>query len=93
MNAVTQSRLLTTQQAATYLGVHRSTVRRLVIEGSLPHLDSFKSWRVEPRRPRCVHQSRKGRAVMCPIPRSSNRTRQGKVRSLLAFLLSDDGTK
>lgn len=47
MNAVTQSRLLTTQQAATYLGVHRSTVRRLVIEGTLPHLDSFKSWRID----------------------------------------------
>lgn len=41
------SRLLTTQQAARYLGVHRSTIRRLVIEGSLPHLNTFKSWRID----------------------------------------------
>jgi excisionase family DNA binding protein len=41
------ARLLTTQQAATYLGVHRSTVRRLVIEGTLPTLRTFKSWRID----------------------------------------------
>jgi excisionase family DNA binding protein len=41
-----EARLLTTNQAATYLGVHRSTVRRLVLQGSLPHL-RFKSWRID----------------------------------------------
>lgn len=40
-------RLFTTRQAATYLGVHRSTVRRLVLDGTLPHINSFKSWRID----------------------------------------------
>jgi excisionase family DNA binding protein len=39
--------MLTTAQAAKYLGVHRSTVYRLVIEGTLPHLNTFKSWRID----------------------------------------------
>jgi excisionase family DNA binding protein len=45
--AFANARLLTTNQAATYLGVHRSTIRRLVLNGSLPRLNTFKSWRVD----------------------------------------------
>lgn len=42
-----EPRLFTTKQAATYLGVHRSTIRRLVLDGSLPLIDAFKSWRID----------------------------------------------
>jgi excisionase family DNA binding protein len=42
------ARLLTTNEAAAYLRVNRSTVRRLVLNGSLPCLTrSFKSWRID----------------------------------------------
>jgi excisionase family DNA binding protein len=45
--AANESRLFTTAQAAKYLGVHRTTVYRLVVEGSLPHVATFKSWRID----------------------------------------------
>lgn len=40
-------RLLSTRQAADYLGVSTSTVRHLIYSGDLPVLRCFKYWRLD----------------------------------------------
>ena len=43
------SRLLKTKDAALYLSVSASTIRRLYYEGTLPAIDHFKSLRFDIR--------------------------------------------
>ena len=42
-------RLLSTNQAAVYIGAERSTVRRLVLSGDIPAITSLKHWRIDVR--------------------------------------------
>jgi excisionase family DNA binding protein len=42
-------RLLSTPDAAMYLGVEQSTVRRLVLSGEIPAITSLKHWRIDLR--------------------------------------------
>lgn len=47
-NIQTESRLFTTVEAAKYLGVSYSTIRRLAYAGELPVVKAFsKGWRVD----------------------------------------------
>jgi len=43
------TRLISTNDAAKYLGCERSTVRRLVLGGELPVITRFKHWKLDVR--------------------------------------------
>jgi excisionase family DNA binding protein len=42
-----EARLLTTTQAARYMNLHRSTIHRLIVAGAIPHIRTFKSFRID----------------------------------------------
>jgi excisionase family DNA binding protein len=42
-------RLISTNDASVYLGVERSTIRRLILSGDIPAIRSLKHWRVDVR--------------------------------------------